>query len=183
MNNNEKLIEAAATGQTEAVLRLLELGADIHADGDAALRSACLAGHFETVKLLLGEGADGRARDKDSPSDAPLHIAASGGHTRIVELLLEKPSVALHSWNREGPAAALRNASRGGHCETVTLLLSKGAFVYSPHPHGLGCVLCAAAENGHNSILEILISSSIEVADYLSPAMIWAVRSEPGLEI
>jgi ankyrin repeat protein len=176
MNNNEKLIAAAANGQTEAVRALLKMGSDIHADDDAALRNASLAGHFETVTLLLEKGADVHARDKDGRSDAPLHNAASTGQTRIVALLIEK-GACIHSSNREGPSAALRNASRGGHCETVKLLLANKAFVYPPDEHGLGCVLCAAAENGHNSTLEILISSSIEVADYLSPAMIWAARS------
>jgi ankyrin repeat protein len=181
MNNNEKLIEAAANGQTETVRQLLELGADIHADDDAALQSACLAGHFDTATLLLEKGADAHARDEDGYSDAPLHNAASGGHTRIVELLLlDKYDADINSGNCEGPAAALREASRGGHLETVELLLAEGAFIYPPGEYGLGCVLCAAAENGHTSILERLLSSNRDTELYITVSPVLATAAEGG---
>jgi ankyrin repeat protein len=49
----EKLIEAAASGQTETVGQLLDAGADIHVANDAALHHATWGGHFETVSLAL----------------------------------------------------------------------------------------------------------------------------------
>ena len=83
MNLEEKLIEAAKTGKTEEVKKLLKAGADIHAERDQALRYAANNDHTETVKLLLERGADIHAQE-----DAALRWAAINGHTETCKLLL-----------------------------------------------------------------------------------------------
>ena len=49
---NEKLIEAAKSGDLDQVRALIKEGADIHAWDDVALRWAASNGHLEVVKLL-----------------------------------------------------------------------------------------------------------------------------------
>jgi hypothetical protein len=63
---------------------LIADGADVHADGDYALRWASGNGHLEVVELLLKHGADVHACD-----DFALHWAIGNGHLKVVELLKE----------------------------------------------------------------------------------------------
>ena len=123
----EKLITAAASGHIEAVLQLLDAGANIHADDDAALHHATWSGHFETVKLLLEWKASIDAPDENGST--PLCNAAWAGHTQIVELLLDNGAT-INGWDSEGPESALRQASRCCHTETVKLPMNKQL----PHP-------------------------------------------------
>ena len=53
---NNQLISAAVAGNENEVDRLLDRGADIHAEDDDALRWAAGYGHTATVALLLKRG-------------------------------------------------------------------------------------------------------------------------------
>jgi ankyrin repeat protein len=66
------------------VKALLVAGADVHADGEAALRLAAGNGHTDTVKVLLEAGADVHAKE-----DWAVRWAAKNGHTDTVRLLNE----------------------------------------------------------------------------------------------
>jgi len=72
----------ARHGKTEFVKYLLDAGADVHADDDAALQWACYEGHTEIVKILLDAGADVHAEN-----DFALQTASYNGHTEIVKIL------------------------------------------------------------------------------------------------
>lgn len=50
-----------------------------------ALHLAAVAGHAETLALLLSEGCDTAARDEDSLT--PLHLAAAAGHVECARAL------------------------------------------------------------------------------------------------
>jgi Ankyrin repeats (3 copies) len=75
------LSSAATAGHQEIVSMLLDAGADVNADGGAALTAA--AGHAEIVRLLLDRGADVNARRSDGL--APLMSAAGSGRVETVE--------------------------------------------------------------------------------------------------
>ena len=92
-NVNTALIRASADGQLEVgelevVKYLLDHGADIHADNDAALRSASYQGHLEIVKILLDHGADIHAYN-----DGALLLASFDGHLNVVQYLLDHGGV------------------------------------------------------------------------------------------
>jgi hypothetical protein len=55
---------------------------------DISLLKAAKDGNIEDVKLLIANGADVNARNKDG--ETPLHHAASFGHKEIIELLIAK---------------------------------------------------------------------------------------------
>lgn len=77
---NEQLIGAARVGNLEELRRLVQQGADLHAEDECALRLAASNGHFEVVKYLVEHGA--------SPA-AGINAAAMSGQIEVVERLLK----------------------------------------------------------------------------------------------
>eukprot|EP00928_Gymnodinium_smaydae_P095841 TRINITY_DN8323_c0_g5_i1.p1 TRINITY_DN8323_c0_g5~~TRINITY_DN8323_c0_g5_i1.p1 ORF type:complete len:539 (-),score=79.80 TRINITY_DN8323_c0_g5_i1:171-1787(-) len=84
---------AATEGNTLAVRRLVEAGADVQRRllgvGTSSLEAACLCNHTDIVMYLLSAGADLHDSSKIDGS-APIHKAASGGASRTLAALLEK---------------------------------------------------------------------------------------------
>ncbi len=83
------LHEAAAAGDVELAVYLLEQGAEVDVrsamDDSTPLHVAAYAGRIGVVRLLIAEGADIGARAQGGAT--PMHMAALGGHGGIVELL------------------------------------------------------------------------------------------------
>jgi hypothetical protein len=83
-----ELLEAAKSGQSEQVKKLLDAGADVNtqnADGFTALKWAVVRGHTSTVQILLNAGAN--VNILDNRSQTPLMLALEEDQTQIVELL------------------------------------------------------------------------------------------------
>lgn len=102
---------------SEVIADLLDLGANIHANNDLALRWAAKKGHTDLVELLLDRGAYIHTGD-----DCALCLAASRGYTDMVESLLDR-GANIHAHDDR----ALRWAAESGHTDTVELLLDRGA--------------------------------------------------------
>ena len=90
-----RLLDFAAEGDTEGVMKLLKAGADpngvveiaeLHMHGVAGLHVAAELGDAETVATLLEACAN--ANSTTSTGKTPLHQAAMGGHPEVVQLLL-----------------------------------------------------------------------------------------------
>jgi beta-lactamase regulating signal transducer with metallopeptidase domain len=122
------LYEASSDGDTGAIVRLLDAGADVNAavTGDGSpLIGAARQGHLNAVRLLLERGAD---PDMGVPGDGnPLIMAAREGHADVVTLLLDRG--ASIEQVVPGDENALIQASGNGHLEIVRLLVSRGASV------------------------------------------------------
>jgi hypothetical protein len=125
---NGALLEAAESGETDDIIRLLDSGADVNAavDGDGSpLIVAAGAGRIAVVKLLLDRGADLNMGVEGDGN--PIIAAAGAGHEDIVRLLLDRgASVDLVV---PGDENALIQASGSGHLNVVKLLVSRGADV------------------------------------------------------
>ena len=83
------LMDAAKSGNVEAVKDLLNRGADLEAKSEknkTALHYAAANGYVEIVNLLLAQGAAVDARDKDWHT--PLMLAAIYGCNRTVQSLV-----------------------------------------------------------------------------------------------
>ncbi|KAJ3333938.1 hypothetical protein HDU93_008284, partial [Gonapodya sp. JEL0774] len=78
------MLLACLYGCANVVALFLDMGADIHYDGDYALWMAAKHGRVFVVRLLLDRGANVRARWCRAFKDA-----CSGGHLRVVEMLLK----------------------------------------------------------------------------------------------
>ena len=76
------LRRAAFLGRLKVVNRLIDEGADIHANNDEALRWAASNGHYEVVKVLIEEGANIHAQ-----GDCAINCAFNNHYPKIVKLL------------------------------------------------------------------------------------------------
>lgn len=111
---NDMLIKAAEKDKFESVVVLLELGANVHAKNDSALRMAVMNGHLEVVRELLKAGADVHVEN-----DRMLREAAANGYLEIVRELL-KAGADVHASND----LALRWATSFRRPEVINLLKS-----------------------------------------------------------
>lgn len=114
------IMRAALSGQTDAVVTLLNSGNDVNArdsDGRTPLMEAAFGGHLDTVETLLERGADVNAKDKDGWT--ALMEATSKGLAGIVRTLLSARAD-VNTKNKEGQAAL--NVAAKKHPEIVKLL-------------------------------------------------------------
>jgi RNA polymerase sigma factor (sigma-70 family) len=84
------LHEAAARGERDIVVLLLQRGANVHARAGqhqgSALHAAAAGGHRETIEVLLAAAADRDAKDASFNATA-AQGAEAFGHAELVELL------------------------------------------------------------------------------------------------
>ena len=73
------LVDAVARESFDAVVRLVALGADIHADNDAALRLAARQHNIDIFMYLLSHGANLCANDNEI-----LDYASESGYTKLL---------------------------------------------------------------------------------------------------
>jgi ankyrin repeat protein len=114
---NLALLRAAGQGRAEMVRLLLDGGADIHTQEDAALCLAVTAGSLEVVGLLLDRGANVHAR-----VNRALLLAARAGSEAMVHLLLERGADI-----RAGGSMVLFPAVEMRNPRMANLLLERGA--------------------------------------------------------
>lgn len=133
----QNLFNAAKTGNTDEVRRLLAEGADPDVqnlwwndktqrhvtDLPTAMMAAVQGKHIETVKALIEGGAGLDVRNKNDLS--ALDYAVTAGRSETVVLLLEA-GCAFDTQNIKG-FSPLMDAAYGGHVDAVRLLLDKGA--------------------------------------------------------
>ena len=117
-------------------------------------------GHLNSVKILLGYGADIDARGTLKIADevrkrcTPLWAAAASGHLDVVKLFINKG--AFVDLQDEDGDTALHYAVKGGHLELVGELLALGA---SQLPNNLGLTpLLYACDECFIEIVEYLIN-------------------------
>ncbi len=141
---NEKLLQAAESGDTAEVLSLIRDGAGVNAVGNTygntALMKAAARGYTNTVKALLEKGAEVDARD--NAGRTALIEAAFGGYTDTVGLLLER-GANVNASDAEGwtPLFWATFSRRTG---TVRFLLDKGANVNAKNKYEVTALLHAA---------------------------------------
>jgi ankyrin repeat protein len=125
----DELMRAAAVGDVEVVLRLLQAGsanvAAVDALGRSALMAAACNGHARVASMLLDAGANIEVADAEG--NTSLICAVVNGHADVIRLLLEAGA------NAEAAAAdgttALMEAVARGYTEVVSQLLTAGTNV------------------------------------------------------
>jgi ankyrin repeat protein len=114
---DEYVLNAAATGDLNAVIRAVERGANIHTccgEEEAPLIVAAGNGHLNVISYLLAQGADVNAQDGEA-----LISAAMDGHLSVVKYLVSQGADVNAQRGR-----ALIIAAREGRLSVVRYLLS-----------------------------------------------------------
>lgn len=123
---NQRLLTAAAEGQTRRVNALLKLNADVEfrdEQGLTALHHAVLGGYSDIVEVMLERGADINARTAEMGS--PLCLASLRGDLRILQVLLDARAEVDLSDGALG--TALHCACFNGNLGVARALVEKGA--------------------------------------------------------
>lgn len=122
LENGKSLLEACKSGKSREVARLLEKGASVRARDPefegTPLHWAVYGGHTKVVAMLLKNGADINALNKDGRT--PLSFAASLGHADIVKLLIRK-GANTHLKDKDGLTAADWASAKGNRAIAKTL--------------------------------------------------------------
>jgi len=147
-------------------------------NGGTSLTSAAYRGHKEIVELLLANGADVNANDRNGST--PLHSAKT---KEIAELLIAKGAdVNARNKNNETPIDLARRkstrillrengaeystihyAARHGDLDMVKKFLTKGVDVNIKYGKNEWTPLLFAAPGHHKDVLELLISKGANV--------------------
>ena len=126
---------------------------------ESSLRCAAQNGHEAVTKLLLENGANVAAANKEGWT--ALTVAAKCGHEAVTKLLLDH-GADVAAGNKES-FTALMAAALGGH-ETVTqLLLDRGADVAAADINGKTALMCAVL-GGHEEVTKLLLDNGANVA-------------------
>ena len=116
-------------------------------------------GHLNSVKILLGYGADIDARGTLKIGDVvvkgctPLWAAAATGHLDVVRLLIERNADVDGRTSKD--STPLRAASHEGHLDIVRCLVERGADVNAQNKVGV-TPLMSACYCGHLSVFTYL---------------------------
>ena len=147
-----KPLSYAALGKKINVMALLlDRGADIHYDGDDALRTAANFGGLDggsdglaMVQFLLDRGANIHARN-----DAALCQDRYGRYSLEMTRLLLDRGANIHAQNDK----VLRDVVKAGHLELTRFLLDRGANVHALRDG----VLQTVASNGTAEMMRLLL--------------------------
>ena len=149
------LLWAVEKDHREIIDYLLQLGADINAQGQqgvSSLHRAALLGNESLVKYLLEHGA--KVNIFDNTNATPLINAAGKGHLAVVRLLLRyHPDI--NAQESQGKWSALHAAILNKHADIVQLLLANGADVTAKNIFDM-TPLQSARQTGDAKIVKLL---------------------------
>jgi len=150
------LMLAASCGQNEIVEKLLNKGANSSVrdkqGGGTALLRAVDGGHFETVRIMLGQERV-NVHCLDHEERGLLHGAAVGGRVEILRLLL-KQGLDVNAADKKG-RTPLHDACRQSDFGIVKLLLDAGADSTLKDKAGRK-PWTVAWQNGHSTAMKVL---------------------------
>ena len=163
------LHKAASNGNPEAVIALVEAGANIKArtggglsEGETPLHKAAASnGNPEVVTVLVEAGADSEARDKESAT--PLHKAASyNGNPEVVTALVEA-GANIEARNKEGKTSLHEAVWFNENPAVVKALLEAGADSEAQTKRGQTPLHMATGFRGDPAVAAALIEAGANV--------------------
>ena len=156
-NTGKKALHfAAQQGNTQAIIQLLDLGADrecVDYFGKTPLLAAACT-QYNAMVLLLERGAHALAQDKSRMT--ALHWAAHGGNVPAIMCLINEHGLAVNAISEDG-TTALHYAAAQGHLEAVNVLMAHGADANAVTDRLRETALHMAAQRGNVKTICALI--------------------------
>ena len=155
----------AADCSKKTLQEIIDHGADMNAKdkrGRTALLHGCFLRHMDSVKVLLGAGADPSIADEEGFSC--LHAAIDGRCSKDTLQALIDHGAHIDAQRKDGTNAFLRACSTG-QSESVRLLLEAGAKVTTAKPGAYGntCLHLAIQGKCNNEALQKIIEKGMNV--------------------
>lgn len=159
-----QLSQAVANEDVKKVQEILNTSAEANVSkaaedpsnelGDSPLHLACAKGSLPVVKMLLKQGANINAKNKEGVT--PLMTATSKGHKELVQYLLENGAdCAIQAGNG---STALMFASSAGHVEIVEILIQNRCGIDLQKTDGF-TALMLASRNGRFKVVNALLKA------------------------
>ena len=164
---NDQLLQAAQRADKEAVLTLLQQGADINvrdAQGRTPVMIATYQHNTDMVQTLLQAGADVNIRDNNKAN--PLLHSAAMGWLDILQLAIDAHADTTLT-NRFGGISIIP-ASERGHVEIVRALLTR-TNINVNHINNLGwtalleAIILSNGGKAHQQIVQLLVDHGADV--------------------
>jgi uncharacterized protein len=161
-SGESRLADAAMNQDEQSVRSLLKLHADVNApqaDGTTALHWAARWDEVAMADLLIGAGANVKARNRFGVS--PLSLACTNGGAAMIEKLLEAgedPNAVVSGMGD----TALMLAARTGKPDAVKGLLDHGADANKTNAEGQTALMWAVAEK-NAAAAKVLIDHGADV--------------------
>jgi uncharacterized protein len=164
---NEQLLQATEHADKEAVLALLQQGADINvrdAQGRTPVMIATYQHNTDMVKALLEAGADVNIRDNDKAN--PLLHSAAMGWLDILQIAIDAHADTTLT-NRHGGISIIP-ASERGHVEIVRALLTR-TNINVNHINNYGwtalleAIILSNGDKAHQQIVQLLVDHGADV--------------------
>jgi uncharacterized protein len=158
MDVTQEMVDAATVGDEMRLREMLEDdGAMVNvysADGWTPLHLAAHFGHTNTVRWLLGAGADVHALSRNNLANQPLHAAAAGqAPVELLTLLLDAGADV--NATQRGGFTPIQATAQNGDLEATQLLLARGADIHARTEDGQ-TALSFALEGEHASVARLL---------------------------
>ncbi|GMH36820.1 hypothetical protein BSKO_04693 [Bryopsis sp. KO-2023] len=158
---NRDLFNAAGSGDSEKVKKLISKGADLAStQGEmkfTPLHFAAQEGHAEVVEILIQQGAN---VTQTAGGLTALFLAAREGRLDAAKVLVD--AGASVDMNRDVGVTPLMVAAEKGEAEVVVFLLKSGADVDAQTEDGRSA-LFLAAQKGHLEIAKVLVKAGATV--------------------
>jgi len=122
-------------------------------DNWTPLHLASRMGHMEVARILVEQGADKEAKDKDGLT--PLHHAAEGGSVDLVRLLIEDYGTNATVQGKDG-WTPLHSAAQQGRVDLAHLFVEPGAVVTALDKNGR-TPLHLVAKHGNVDLVRFLV--------------------------
>jgi uncharacterized protein len=186
--SDTELIDAAASGDSATVQRLIKEGASINArdtSGRTALLAATQSNRVDAARALIAAGAN--VNTQDNIQDSPYLLAGARGRLEILKMTLAA-GADLKSTNRYG-GTALTPACHYGHVETVRELLKTSIAIDHVNNLGWTCLLEAVilGDGGpaHIEIVRLVIAAgaNLNLADKQGVTPLAHARSRGQKEV
>uniref|UniRef100_A0A7S0ZKE9 Palmitoyltransferase n=1 Tax=Timspurckia oligopyrenoides TaxID=708627 RepID=A0A7S0ZKE9_9RHOD len=144
------LMWAAYSGKLDAVVALLECGAQLNAVesvmGYSALMFAIQFGHINVAHVLI-DRFHANVDQRDFRGSTLLHFAALQGHYSIIHYLIQVYSVDVNASTRDG-FIPIHLAALQGHLRAARVLISYGASVSICNEKGQNAIHIAREKHG-----------------------------------